>query len=583
MSNVPRPEYPRPDFVRKDWLNLNGLWEFEFDDDDIGEKNRWYEKEHSFSRVIKVPFCFESEMSGIGDTSRHDHIWYRRKMQVPKSWNGRRIMLRFGAVDYHAKVWINDVYMGSHIGGHTPFSFDITYALKWDGSDEIVVKADDIATDRQQARGKQTWMNEPFGCWYNRTSGIWQTVWLEPVNEVNITGIRLTPDIDKGMVHIEAQLSCQATGYTLKTDISFAGIPISSISTRCFQPCVRFETSAVSYAFERELKLWSPENPNLYDIEFTLFDVNGNEVDHVSSYFGMRKVSVKDGKVLLNNHPYYQKLILDQGYFPKSNLTAPDEEALINDIKMTKAFGYNGVRKHQKVEDPIYLYWCDKLGLLIWGEMASYYEYSPGAANIYMKEWQEIINRDYNHPCIIAWTPFNESWGVPNVFVNKQQQCHTVAVVNMIRSLDATRLVISNDGWEHTDTDLCTIHDYRADGDDFIKAYTDKDKAIKATPSGRFIFAQGYSYQGQPVLITEYGGIAFASDEGWGYGKKVKDEEEFLERFAKITHAIMSIDYICGFCYTQLTDVQQEVNGLMTYDRKPKFNPDKIKAINKGR
>lgn len=582
MSNIPRPEYPRPDFMRKDWLNLNGVWEFEFDDADIGEREGWY-KGHSFSRTINVPFCFESELSGIGDTSRHDHIWYRRKLEVPESWNGQRIMLHFGAVDYHAKVWVNGIYIGDHTGGHTPFSFDITDALKWDGNDEIAVKADDASADRQQARGKQSWMDGPFGCWYNRTSGIWQTVWLEPVNAAHIISARMTPDIDKGTVHIEAQLSRQATNCSLKADISFAGMPITSVTAACSQPSVRFEASVVSHAFEWGLRLWSPEHPDLYDIEFTLVDKEGDAVDHVSSYFGMRKVSVKDGKVLLNNRPYYQKLILDQGYFPQSNLTAPDEEALINDIKMTKAFGYNGVRKHQKVEDPLYLYWCDKLGLLVWGEMASHYEYSPNAANAYMKEWQEIIARDYNHPCIIAWTPFNESWGVPNILTDKQQQRYTVAVVNMIRSLDATRLVISNDGWEHTDTDLCTIHDYRSDGDDFIRAYTDKDKVVNGAPAGKFIFAEGYGYKGQPVLITEYGGIAFASDEGWGYGQKVADEEEFLKRFAKITRAIMSVDYICGFCYTQLTDVQQEVNGLMTYDRKPKFNPDKIRAINEGR
>jgi len=411
-------------------------------------------------------------------------------------------------------------------------------------------------------------MDEPFGCWYTRTSGIWQTVWLEPVDERHIKGVHITPDIDRREIDIEIRVSEKAIGCSVKTDISFQGISISSSTLKCIGANLKFSMNVESKDFEWGIRLWSPESPNLYDIEFALIDNSGLVIDKVSSYFGMRKVSVKDGRVLLNNHPYYQKLILDQGYFPKSNLTAPDEEALINDIKMTKAFGYNGVRKHQKVEDPVYLYWCDRLGLLVWGEMASFYEFSAEAANTYIKEWQEIIERDYNHPCIIAWTPFNESWGVPDILVDKAQQDYTVAVVNMIRSLDSTRLVISNDGWEHTDTDLCTIHDYRADGDDFIKAYADKEKMLNGAPAGRFIFASGYSYKGQPVLITEYGGIAFESDKGWGYGKGVADEEEFLERFKKITHAIMSTDYICGFCYTQLTDVQQEVNGLVDVRQK---------------
>ena len=583
MSNIPRPEYPRPNFVREDWLNLNGVWEFEFDDENLGEREKWYQKQ-AFSRTINVPFCFESELSGIGDTSHHDHIWYRRKLAVPDSWKGRRVILHFGAVDYHAKVWINGVYMGSHTGGHTPFSFDITDALRWDGSDEVVVKADDISSDRQQARGKQGWLDQPYECWYDRTSGIWQTVWLEPVNQAHIINVRMTPDIDRGTVNVEAYLTPQAVGCSLNVRISFGDMSVASVSVPCFEDRVSFEVSLINHAFKWGLMLWSPENPNLYDITFTLVDEKGDTVDHVASYFGMRKVSVRDGKVLLNNHPYYQKLILDQGYFPGSNLTAPSEEALINDIKMTKAFGYNGVRKHQKVEDPVYLYWCDRLGLLVWGEMAAYYEFTPKAANTYMREWQEIIDRDYNHPCIIAWTPFNESWGVPNILVDRQQQKYTVAVVNMIRSLDGTRLVVSNDGWEHTDTDLCTIHDYRSSGEDLVRVYADKDKVVNGSPNGdRFTFADGYGYKGQPVLITEYGGIAFASGRGWGYGDKVADEKEFLKRFASLTRAIMSIDYICGFCYTQLTDVQQEVNGLMTYDRKPKVDPDKIRAINEGR
>lgn len=579
MSIIPRPEYPRPDFVREDWLNLNGVWEFEFDDLNMGEKAKWYE-DYAFSRTINVPFCFESELSGIGDTSRHDQVWYKRVFDVPDKWKDKRIILHFGAVDYIAKVWINGIYVGEHVGGHTPFTFDVTDVISLNDTNAIVLKAYDNAYDRKQARGKQSWLNQPFDCWYDRTSGIWQTVWLEPVDDKHIDKILMKPDIDKGMLYIEAYISHAAIGSTLKADIKFKGTYINSISVVCTRPRMEFAINVASSEFKWGLNLWTPEMPNLYDIEFALFSQDNREADKAFSYFGMRKISTKAGKVLLNNVPYYQKLILDQGYFPRSNLTPPSEQAIKYDIETTKAFGFNGVRKHQKVEDPIYLYWCDKLGLLVWGEMASYYEFDNESTNIYVKEWQEVINRDYNHPCIITWTPFNESWGVPNILNDKKQQHHTVAVVNMIRSLDDTRLVVSNDGWEHTDTDLCTIHDYRSDGEDFIRTYADKNKITKDSPANRFIFANGYSYNGQPVLITEYGGIAFATDSGWGYGDKVKNEEEFLRRFERVTHAIKSIDYICGYCYTQLTDVQQEVNGLMTYDRKQKFNPAKIKAVN---
>lgn len=582
MNNIPKPEYPRPDFVREEWLNLNGRWDFEFDDNNIGESQKWFIN-HNFTKNIIVPFCFESELSGIGDTSCHDHIWYKKIFAVPEEWEGKRILIHFGAVDYIAKVWINDVFIGNHRGGHTPFTFDITDVLRWDKNEKVVIKVDDISGDTKQARGKQTWKKEPFGCWYTRTSGIWQTVWLEPVEEKHIEKVRMTPDIDNKMLNIDVTLNEKAHGCNLKTDIYFKDVLIASNITKCVSKDLKFSVFVGSHHFEWGIMLWSPESPNLYDIKFTLLDEEGKVRDKVSSYFGMRKISVKNGKILLNNYPYYLKMILDQGYFPQSNLTAPDEEALIYDIKMVKKFGYNGVRKHQKAEEPLYLYWCDKLGLLVWGEMASFYEFNNEAANTYTKEWQEIIERDYNHPCIMAWTPFNESWGVSNILTDRAQQNYTVAIVNMIRSLDSTRLVISNDGWEHTDTDLCTIHDYKEDGDVFIKIYSEKEKVVKGAPAGKYIFAEGYNYKDQPILITEYGGIAFISDEGWGYGKGVKDKEEFLERFKKITNAIMSIDYICGFCYTQLTDVQQEVNGLLTYDRKSKIPPEKIREINEGK
>lgn len=579
MNNIPRPEYPRPNFVRKDWLNLNGTWDFEFDDDNIGEKEKWFIS-HNFSQEIVVPFCYESEMSGINDKGIHDHVWYKKNFSIPESWKNKVIKINFGAVDYVAKVWLNGNYVGSHKGGYTPFSFDITNFLNWNGNEEIVVKVEDQSFNAKQARGKQTWIGEPFACWYTKTTGIWQTVWLEPVDDAHIKKVKLTPDLDNGNLKVKILMTPKSVGKKLKVKIKFEEIDVVETQFQCLDDEMSFVLNLLSKEFEWKIKLWTPEEPNLYDIYLELVENDEKTVDSVKSYFGVRKVSIKNGKFLLNNRPYYQKLILDQGYFPGSLLTPPSEEAIINDIKMTKNFGYNGARKHQKVEDPLYLYWCDKLGLLVWGEMASFYEFTDEAANQYTREWQEILDRDYNHPSIVVWTPFNESWGIPSILVDKNQQSYTVSLVNMIKSIDSTRLVVSNDGWEHTDTDLCTIHDYRESGTEFSKIYEDKNKIINDAPANKFIFAEGFSYNNQPILITEYGGIAFSQAEGWGYGNKVTNEEAFLKRLTEITNAIKSIEYIVGYCYTQLTDVEQEMNGLLTYDRKFKIDPEKIKVIN---
>jgi len=579
MDEIARCEYPRPNFKRDQWLCLNGTWEFEFDDQNKGEGEKWLQN-HNFTKKIEVPFCYQSKLSGIDDKNHHDYLWYKRIFSLPKTWKNKKIKLNFGAVDYIAKVWINGQFVGNHIGGNTPFSFDITNELKWDDEEEIVVKVEDRTYDPSQARGKQSWTGKPFACWYTNTTGIWQTVWLEPVNNEHIEKIRLTPNIDKATVLIEAILSPEAIGSTLNINIRFEDSKILESSIFCQDRIIQIELNVLSKDFEWGMKLWSPEEPNLYEIFFKLIDNKGEMKDLVMSYFGMRKVSTKGGKFLLNNRPFYQKLVLDQGYFPGSLLTPPSEESIINDIKLTKNFGFNGVRKHQKVEDPLYLYWCDKLGLLVWGEMASFYQFNSESCNQYLREWQEIIDRDYNHPSIVVWTPFNESWGVPNILTDKKQQKFTKSVVNLIKSLDQTRLVVSNDGWEHTETDLCTIHDYRQESTEFLKVYSDKNEVVKGCPAGKFIFSKGYDYSDQPVLITEYGGTAFLKDEGWGYGNKVSSEEEFLQKFSQLTQAIKSIDYIVGYCYTQLTDVEQEMNGLLTYDRRFKIDPNKIKAIN---
>lgn len=579
VQSIPRPEYPRPNLKRDIWMNLNGEWDFEFDDENVGEIEKWY-KDKAFSRKIVVPFCFQSKLSGIHTNDFHDYVWYKRSFSIPEEFRNKRVLLNFGAVDYYAKVWVNGEMVGDHIGGSTPFSFDITSFL-CEGSNTIVVRAEDSSTECRQPRGKQSWMKENFGCWYERTTGIWQTVWLEAVSQSYIEKVRLTPDLDNDELAVEAEIKGSVEGLRLNTRISFKGLEVDLTEKKISRSRVSFVSNVRSDSMEWKVARWTPEHPNLYDIEFSLIDDEGNCIDRVESYFGMRKVSCKGNKFLLNNVPYYQKLILDQGYFPDSLLTPPSEEAIKEDIRYTKEFGYNGARKHQKVEDPIYLYWCDKMGLLVWGEMASPYEYDETMVKANMTEWMEVVERDYNHPCIIAWTLMNESWGIPDILTDYRQQQHTLALYHMVKSLDSTRLVISNDGWEHTMSDITTIHDYVEDGEVFAERYKDINEVMNGAPNKhKHIFANGYGYEGQPVLLSEYGGIAFEKDEGWGYGNKVKDEESFLERFEKITRAIARPGYFVGYCYTQLTDVQQEENGLLTFDRKPKIAPEKIKRIN---
>jgi beta-galactosidase/beta-glucuronidase len=327
---------------------------------------------------------------------------------------------------------------------------------------------------------------------------------------------------------------------------------------------------------------WTPEKPNLFDVSFELWNAD-EVVDRVQSYFGLRKISVEEGNVCLNNRPYYMKLVLDQGYFPDGIMTPPSDDAFKQDVELTKAMGFNGARKHQKVEDPRYLYWCDRLGLLVWAEMANAIAYSEEYVRRISLEWQEVMDRDYNHPCIVAWVPLNESWGVPNLLFDKHQQQHALSMYHLTKSLDTTRLVIPNDGWEHVITDICTIHDYESRKEVLEKRYSSLE-VIGAKPAGRWIHVPGFPYQGAPIQVTEYGGISFqkSDSQGWGYSS-AENEEDFMERYMAVTHPLLESPVVQGFCYTQLTDVEQEINGLLTYDRKPKIPLEVIKQINEGK
>ena len=577
-TSTPRMEFPRPDFERNDWYNLNGQWEFEFDDENEGERENW-QRGKAFSKRIMVPFCFQSELSGIYDTGLHEVLWYKRTFDFPESFRGKRILLNFGAVDFFAKVWINGEYIGCHKGGHVPFKFDIANYLK-DRDNTIVVRVED-RYDTVQPRGKQYWKQKPDRCWYTSTSGIWQTVWLEAVGEVYIDKIRLTPDIDKGNVLLEMFLDSIPYEMNMEISVSYKNKIIRKLGMNISDRITKQTIDIKEEDYIDEIHHWTPDCPNLYDVELRL-TCNEQELDCVKSYFGMRKISVDGDMILLNNRPLYQKLVLDQGYWPESLITPPSDEAIKFDIEMTKRLGFNGARKHQKIEDPRYYYWADKLGLLVWGELPSPYNFNAEEIENVNREWIDFINRDYNHPCIIAWVPLNESWGVRNIYTNQNQQDFARGLYYTTKGMDSTRLISTNDGWEQVKSDICAIHDYTAWGEQFKPRYQDKEKLLDTSVGWRMVYAQGTEYEGQPILVTEYGGIAFESEdkENWGYFGAVKDEETFLKRFESITGAIKETKYIRGYCYTQLTDVMQEINGLLTADRKLKISEEEFRKLN---
>ncbi|KRE49793.1 glycoside hydrolase family 2 protein [Paenibacillus sp. Soil724D2] len=579
-------DYPRPQFVRDSWLNLNGEWDFRFDDNNVGEIEKWY-KQLNGDRKITVPFTYETKASGIGEEKFHPNVWYERALDIPQEQEGNRVILHFQAVDYLAKLWVNGVLVGQHQGGYAAFSFDITPYLQFGESNTLVLKAED-SQSCTQPRGKQRWVDDNFECFYVQTTGIWQSVWVEYVAASYIKSVKMTPDLDNYSVRFDYQAHIAAKSnkskqLRLETRISLKDKVLKQTSLVIDRPWLQLDMNLLHEVNGPwKVRTWSPQNPNLYDVEFILYE-DDLIIDHVYSYFGMRKISIEKGKVLLNNTPIYQRLILDQGYWPDSHLTPPSEEALIEDIDAILAMGYNGVRKHMKIEDARFLYWCDVKGVLVWSEMAATFEFNDEAIETFTSEWTEIVRQQYNHPSIVTWVPFNESWGIAQIYTNVRQQKFTESIYHLTKSIDPHRPVIVNDGWEHTVSDILTLHDYEEKGSAFLKRYTDKAGLLNNEFSfnkGKYAMAQGYAYRGQPIMITEFGGIAFNTGKGWGYGNQVENEEAFIERFRNITQAIKETEYISGYCYTQITDVQQEVNGLLTEDRKPKIPLELIKEIN---
>lgn len=576
--DMPRAEYPRPQLERADWMSLNGVWKFAFDDDNRGLREKWFESA-ALDQEIIVPFVFQSLLSGIGTNAFHDIVWYARQFNTPAAWQGQRLMLHFGAVDYRAWVWVNGTFAAYHEGGHTPFAVDIT-ALARANANTVVVRVEDVSSDVFQPRGKQYWLEESASIFYTRTTGIWQPVWLEPLNTAYVESVRITPDLDARTVKFEYALGGTLPEQVeLDLSVSYQGKGVVNVVNRQ-DVSAPYVTQVITLG--HEVAVWSPDTPNLYDVTVQV-SANGTPLDRFTSYFGMRKISIENGQVRLNNHPYRMRLVLDQGYHPEGILTFPTDDDFKRDIELTKRLGFNGARKHQKVEDPRYLYWADKMGLLVWGEMANAYAFSPDYVKRITSEWQEAIARDYNHPCIVAWVPLNESWGVPDLNGDPKQVAHLNAMYALTRSLDSTRLVISNDGWEHATTDLLTIHDYESSGAVLTQRYSTLESTIAARPANRDLYARGHAHSGQPILLTEFGGVAYqkSAQEGWGYST-AGDEADFLARLGEIMKAVYASPVLQGFCYTQLTDVEQEINGLLTYDRQPKAALSSIARLISG-
>lgn len=586
--NLDRRNHPRPQFIRKDWVSLDGIWAFRFDDQNVGVGAGWFNGLKD-TQAITVPFTYETELSGIGDQAHHDIVWYERTFEIETVEN---YALIFEGVDYECRVWLNGHLIGAHQGAYERFAFDLKNHLVI-GENQVVVRVtDSLACD--QPRGKQRWLKDNFGCWYVQTTGIWKSVWLEKqLSSLCLAGVKLTPDLDADQILMEPSLYDQYMGandgYRFEAEVTFGGQLVST-----YRGLLTHNMLAISLDTRLQedacwgTRVWSPAQPNLYDVVFRLYDAADNLLDEVYSYFGMRKISIENGQVLLNNRQLYQRLILDQGYWEESSITPPSVEALELDVDRVLEMGYNGLRKHQKIEDERFMYLCDQKGLLVWVEMPSTYDFNDRAIENITNEWLQIVKQHYNHPCVITWVPFNESWGIKGIVNLKKPQQLTEGIYHLTKAIDSNRPVITNDGWEHTVSDILTLHDYEEFGQLFAERYADKGKIVNNEVMFNnewFAFAEGYGYKGQPVIISEFGGIAFATDKegNWGYGDQVQDAEQFMNRFEHIHHAIQDLPYVTGYCYTQLTDVEQEVNGLLDVDRKPKVEPTKVKEINERR
>jgi len=571
-ADLPRSEYPRPQFERADWVNLNGTWSYSFDFGQTGAERDWRNSK-GFDGKILVPFCPESSLSGVKHTDFIPCLWYQRSIDVPAAWEGKNILLNFGAVDYEATIYIDGKRVGKHYGAGSSFSLDITKFVKAGGSANLVVCVKDALRNHKQPGGKQSIGYYSAGCNYTRVTGIWQTVWMEAVNPQALKRVFATPDIDQQQLVIRPEFYAEGNGNMLTVQVFDEKKKLVSSKQA---PATN---NTVIVLPIKNPKLWTPETPNLYDVKYILRDPKGNILDEVNSYAGMRKIHLANGYFYLNNKPYFQRLVLDQGFYPDGIWTAPTDEALRRDIEMSKEVGFNGARLHQKVFEERYFYWADKLGYICWGEQASWGldVNNEEAVRNFLTEWADEVVRDRNHPSIVTWTPLNETWGARDgVYVRFVNDLY-----EMTKAIDPTRPINDASGDAHVKTDIWSVHDYSREYERLVENHTFKDGA----PHYRNMGGKDYlaEWEGQPYMIDEFGGLGWIPKEeranSWGYGAQIETEDEFFQILEKEVDAIKACKGVVGFCYTQITDVEQEKNGVYYYDRRPKFDAAKWKAI----
>ena len=564
-----RPEYPRPQCVRDPWLNLNGMWAFAFDPGCSGVA-RGLPAAESLPREIVVPYCSESRLSGLGDIDFHPAVWYRRSFTLPEDWDGRRVLLHIGASDHDTTVWVNGHEAGRHVGGYTPITCDITSWLRR-GENNLVISAQDDTRSPWVLSGKQCPDYYSRRCHYTRTTGIWQTVWLEAVPDTYIQEVRLTPSLEGGFVLVELTLGGRPSRGSLHAMAQLDGFDVGQAEARFIG-----QHATLTLPLEA-VQAWGPGHPTLYDLTLTLDALGGRDV--VQSYFGLRSVALSDHAILFNGKPLFQRLVLDQGFYPDGVYTAPSDEALRCDIEISQGLGFNGARLHQKLFEPRFLYWADRLGYLVWDEFPNWGLdiRDAKALAVFAPQWLEAMRRDYSHPSVVGWCPFNET---------QPDQDPTVVqtIYRLTKALDRTRPVIDASGYQHVETDIYDVHNYEQDTARFASFFAPMAAGGEPFRNRPELDAP---YRGQPYFVSEYGGIWWnpqqSDDRGWGYGGvagRPRSEDEFLARYRQLTETLLRHPRMCALCYTQLYDVEQEVNGLYTYDRRAKFDPALIRAIN---
>lgn len=569
-----RLEYPRPQLVREDWLCLNGQWEFEIDHGESGEARRFYERP-SLDGEITVPYCPESKLSGIENKDFMSCVWYRKAVVLPDCFRGKQAVLHVDAVDYYAKLWVNGKFVAQHKGGYVPFVADITHALV-PGENVLTLCAYDHIRSHEQPSGKQSVKFHSEGCYYTRTTGIWQSVWLEPVSKAHIQSFRAYPNISEPSVGLHFQMSRESLGDTLQVTAFYEGREVGRAETKIFSQAAQVHIPL------SEKHLWDVGRGKLYDLRFVLLN-DGEIQDEATAYFGLRQVGLDKRGMQINGRYVYGRWVLDQGFYPDGIYTAPSDEALKRDILCAQELGFNGARLHQKIFEPRYLYWADRLGFLVWGEHGSWGldTSRPGRESRFLPEWLEAVERDFSHPSIIGWCPLNETWDFEG---RKQWDEGVRAVYLATKAADPTRPVIDTSGNFHVQTDIFDVHDYEQDPRKFAACYDKISEGILLDQCERYpMWAGRQKFDASlPVFVSEYGGTRWDAQDGsgWGYGEAVKNPREFFERYQGLTDILLDNPSIMGFCYTQLYDVEQEKNGLMTYDRKFKFDPAVFRRIN---